>query len=274
MQQLTPEQVEHFQVEGYLILREVFDADEVSELLDATSSFLRATRRGTSGANFDLWTDEPGDDLNPHRVTYLNDVFLMHDRLDAHMRDPKLLGVFCDLFGSDINGFQSATVVKPNQINFDYHGWHQDAPDYIPLSNYKNACALTYLGEMGSDTGGTSLVPRSHRCGLFKRGSEKVDGWPMTKRIIFGFDKFEPRAITPQFHPGDLLVFDSWIMHRANSNFTDRTKIGLINVFQSADCIDLSDRNKFKVANLPITRGGKVLTREESFALRGPLEST
>jgi hypothetical protein len=268
MQQLTRDQVEHFNVEGYVILRDVFSRDQVSSLLEAMAELLADKKHGTPGAGYDRWSSEPGDALNPHRVTYLNDIFALDDRLDAHMRDPRLVDVFCDLFGPDINGYQSAAVIKTVQLNFDYHGWHQDAPDYMPLSNYKNACAITYLGEMGPDTGGTSLVRRSHREGLFERGSVEVEGWPMKKRIIVGFEDYEPRVITPQFHPGDVLVFDSWIMHRANSNYTDETKVGLINVYMSKDCIDLDHKNQFQVADLPITRGGKILSPEESRHLR------
>ncbi len=47
-------------------------------------------------------------------------------------------------------------------------------------------------------------------------------------------------------------------MHRANSNADDATKIGLVNVFQSADCIDIDGKNDFHVANLPIASQGKV----------------
>jgi hypothetical protein len=265
---LTKDQVDHFNVEGYVILRDMFSRSDVSSLLEAMAEMIADKKRGTPGVGYDRWSNEPGDALNPHRVTYINDIFALDERLDAHMRDPRLTGVFCDLFGLDINAFQSAAVIKTVQLNFDYHGWHQDAPDYMPLSNYKNACALTYLGEMGPDTGGTSLVPRSHRDGLFERAQVEVEGWPMKKRIIVGFEAYAPRAIAPQFYPGDVLVFDSWIMHRANSNYADESKIGLVNVYMSKDCIDQDGRNKFKVANLPITRDGTALSSEESQRLK------
>lgn len=184
------------------------------------------------------------------------------------MRTSKLAQVFCDLYGPDINGFQSAAVIKTPQLNNDFHGWHQDAPDYVPLSNYKNGCAITYLHAMGPDTGGTSLVPGSHRDGVFDRSYEAVEGWPVKKRVIVGFDAYEARAIAPKFTPGDVLVFDSWLMHRANSNYTDASKIGLINVYQAKDCIDLENRNTFGPANLPITRSRNILSAEESSRMR------
>ena len=160
------------------------------------------------------------------------------------MRNPRLASVFCELYDNDIDAFQSATVVKPAMMNFDFQGWHQDAPDYIPLSNYKLSSALTYLGEMGPDTGGTSLVPGSHRDGLFERGYVEMPGWPVRKRFIVGFEKYESRIVTPQFRPGDVLIFHPCVMHRANSNYTQVSKIGLINAYRSVDCIDIEQRSR------------------------------
>ena len=265
---LTENQIGRFATDGYLILREVFSGSEIQELRDAAAEILSSPTPGTPGVGFDPWTKTPGDEINPNRVTYLNDIFLMHERFDVHMRTSTLTQVFCDLYGPDINGFQSAAVIKTPQLNNDFHGWHQDAPDYVPLSNYKNGCAITYLHAMGPDTGGTSLVPGSHRDGVFDRSYEAVEGWPVKKRVIVGFDAYEARAIAPKFTPGDVLVFDSWLMHRANSNYTDESKVGLINVYQAKDCIDLENRNAFGPANLPITRSGNVLSPEESRRMR------
>ena len=256
---LDKREIESFERDGYLILRGFFDAAEVDDLRNATARILRDAQRGMHGVGFDPWTKQPGDELNPNRVYYYNDIFLQHPRLDAHMRNPRLATVFCELYDNDIDAFQSATVVKPAMMNFDFQGWHQDAPDYIPLSNYKLSSALTYLGDMGPDTGGTSLVPGSHRDGLFERGYVEMPGWPVKKRIIVGFKQYEPRIVTPEFHAGDVLIFHPCVMHRANSNYTEVSKIGLINAYRSVDCIDIERRSTFKADNIPITRDRKAV---------------
>ncbi|MCY3857716.1 MAG: phytanoyl-CoA dioxygenase family protein [Gammaproteobacteria bacterium] len=251
---LSSAEIEAFEKDGFLILRSFFDTSVVAELRDAMVELLSATPRGTRGVGFDPWSSGPGDDLNPQRVYWYNDVFLKSPRLNEHMRDPRLSRVFCELYGNDIDAYQSATVIKPPMTNFDFQGWHQDAPDYIPLSNYKLSSALTYLCEMGPDTGGTSLVPGSHTTGLLDRRYEKIDGWPVRKRVLDGFATFEKQVVSPQFDPGDVLIFHPCLMHRANSNYTDESKIGLINAFRSVDCIDITHRNTFKADKIPITR--------------------
>ena len=265
MSLLNNTEKEAFENDGFLILREFFSKQVVTELRVAMVELLSSTRRGTRGVGFDPWTNDPGDELNPHRIYWYNDIFLDSPRLNTHMHDPRLSQVFCELYDNDVDAYQSATVIKPPMTNFDFQGWHQDAPDYIPLSNFKLSSALTYLCEMGPDTGGTSLVPGSHLAGLFDRRYVKVDGWPIRKRILVGFEEYEDQVITPHFNPGDVLIFHPCLMHRANSNYTDESKIGLINAYRSVDCIDLTSRNMFKADRIPITRDHET-NRSQNFS--------
>ena len=259
---LSRNDIEAFENAGFLILRSFYDAKDVEELRDAMVEILSATPRGTRGVGFDPWSSGSGDALNPHRVYWYNDVFLKSRRLNKHMHDSRLADVFCELYDNDVDAYQSATVIKPPMTNFDFQGWHQDAPDYIPLSNFKLSSALTYLCEMGPDTGGTSMIPGSHRAGLFDRLYEKVEGWPVRKRVLKGFAEFEEHVVTPQFYPGDVLIFHPCLMHRANSNYTEESKIGLINAYRSLDCIDITERNTFKADKIPISRDRKVIPIE------------
>ncbi|MBJ38991.1 MAG: hypothetical protein CMD83_11090 [Gammaproteobacteria bacterium] len=253
--------------DGYFILRGLFDADEVASLKAAMHELLaEVTPEDRSpDIGFDPWKRlvpngvADGDANNPYRVIYMNDLHLRHSRLDAHMRSTKIAEVFCDLWDADINAFQSASVIKPNQQDNAYHGWHQDMPDYVPLSNDRNGCVITYLDEMGPDTGGTSLVAGTHRVpldALPERTYTEVDGWPgkLRRRGIAGFDPAAAPVVSPEFHPGDALFFHSSLYHRANSNADEVSKIGLINVYMAADCVDLTARNQFKAGEVRVTR--------------------
>jgi hypothetical protein len=253
-------ELRRFDREGYLVLRELFPPAEVLELRDAIASLTMTLGRidRSPDTGFDPWhrDDGQGDSINPNRVIYLNDLHLRHPRLDRHMRSPELAGIFCALWDADIVSFQAASVIKPPRDNCEWRGWHQDMPDYVPLSNDRNACAIVYLDDMGPDTGGTSLVPGTHRVGLQERTYTAVEGWPekLKRRSIAGFDESAAETVAPEFGAGDALIFHSSLYHKANNNRDDRSKIGLINVYQAEDCIDLEGRNTFKAADLPITR--------------------
>ena len=263
MSLLQTEDIASFERNGFVILRGFFNDAIVGELRDAMAELLHATPRGTPGVGFDPWSKAAGDAINPHRVYWYNDIFLRHPRLNEHMHDARLGSAFYELYDADVDAFQSATVIKPPTTNFDFQGWHQDAPDYIPLTNFKLSSALTYLCEMGPETGGTSLVPGSHKEGLFDRRYINVEGWPVRKRILVGFEAFQNRVVSPSFEPGDVLIFHPCLIHRANSNSSGESKIGLINAYRSVDCIDLTSRNTFKADNIPITRNGKPVRPSE-----------
>ncbi|MDA0791096.1 MAG: phytanoyl-CoA dioxygenase family protein [Proteobacteria bacterium] len=260
---LTESQTQQYERDGYFIVTGLFDGGEVRQLREAMIGLLQSFSLSDRcpDVGFDPWRRTDGDDANPNRIVYLNDLHLRHARLNQHMRSEKLAEIFTGLWQADVNAFQAASVIKPNDYNADYLGWHQDTPDYVPLSNDRNGCVITYLDHMGPDTGGTSLVPGTHRSGLPKRIYLPVDGWPeyLKKRTMEGFDEDKATIVAPHFNPGDALVFHSSIYHKANANYSATTKIGLINVYQAVDCVDLTRRNQFKAADLPITRRGQIV---------------
>ena len=264
MTDIDQEMLSRFDESGYLVLRGVFDEPEVAELLTATSTLMQQLgfedRAADTGFDPLCRAEGQGDAINPNRLVFLDDLHRRHPRLDAHMRSQKLADVFCALWDADIKSFQAASVIKPPQDNNEWRGWHQDMPDYVPLSNDRNACAITYLHEMGEETGGTSLIPESHRWGLKERTYETVAGWPerLKRRSMAGFDPDDHEIVAPLFNPGDVFVFHSSLYHKANNNMTDTSKVGLINVYQAADCMDVTSRNKLKAADLPITKRRRV----------------
>ena len=269
---LRAEQKAAYARDGYFILRGLFNATEVGELKAAMAELLAPLRPSDRSADigFDPWQQltpalaPAGDDVNPHRVIYMNDLHLRHPRLNAHMRSVRIASLFCELWEADIDAFQSAAVIKPPGQDNEYHGWHQDMQDYVPLSSDRNGCIITYLHEMGRDTGGTSLVPGTHTSpldALPERTYTPVYGWPdkLMKRGIDGFDPGTANVLAPDFLPGDALIFHSSLYHRANSNSDADSKIGLINVYMAEDCIDVNGRNQFKAGDVRITRGRVLL---------------
>jgi hypothetical protein len=232
-----------------------------------------------AGVAFDAWMQPEGseggdptassaaaDTINPHRVQYINDIHDLEPAFARYSRDPELLALLSQLLGDDIDCTQCATVTKPGGINFDYHGWHQDIADYggsggiqadgdeqsyryDSMTNFGNVGTITYLGPgpSGPDTGSTSVLPRSHRTADGAEGPILLPvktlrpGWPEPVRSVAGMDEtLEAEAVTPVFEEGDLLVFDSWLLHRANSNLEKLSKIGIVQVFCRPDCLPLS----------------------------------
>jgi ectoine hydroxylase-related dioxygenase (phytanoyl-CoA dioxygenase family) len=205
----------------------------------------------------------PADVANPHRVGYVNDLHLHQAALAPTLAMPRLLHCLTELLGPDIDAWQVATVVKSPQLRWAGGGysWHQDIADYggsgdtdgagtdftyHGMTNFGNVCAITYLSDCAPDHGGTSVIPRSHRTAagaegpvrrpLFTSGAT-AGLWNGPYRTVEGIDALEAGAVTPTVAAGSVLLFDSWLLHRANINLSAESKIGLVNVFCRPDTL-------------------------------------
>ena len=221
-----------------------------------------------------------GDALNPGRITYIDDVHGLDADMERHMRSEKLLGAVSSLLGGDVDAYQCAFVIKPPETDIAYHGWHQDIVDYggtsldgdgeyFGMTNFGNLLTITYLSAVGPGHGSTKLAPRFHRTPDGREGPvrprlhiERSDGLdpPGTSlRSLAGADELDAAAVTPTFEAGDLLIADSWLPHRVESNADPISKIGLINVFCRNDCVPTDPERCGKGADEPVMRGGQVL---------------
>ena len=127
---------------------------------------------------------------------------------------------------------------------------------------------MQYLGPgvSGPDSGSTSLIPRTHKTPdnwegpiLLPKKTIRA-GWPEPQRSVHGIEALEPRIVTPSFAEGDVFVWDSWLLHRANSNYEQLSKIGIVQVFCRADCVRLTPAGEVThggTGGWPVARGGK-----------------
>eukprot|EP01046_Picozoa_sp_COSAG06_P037741 COSAG06_NODE_4290_length_4394_cov_4.272643_1_plen_432_part_00 len=294
---LTDAQVAHFCHEGYCVLPNVYSAEEVSTLRSHASAALsRLTSQAagsTHGVNFSF---APGpeqgasaphhaaDQLNPHRVAQVDDFHKMDSAIEGHMRCPRMTNALTELLGADIDAYQVTTITKPPKFEWAGGGYnfHQDVCDYGGggdtngqstnfryggLANFGNLCCITYLCDSGPGRGSTTVVPRTHRAADGSEGPVRRPLWTTHStggvwsgpfRTVEGWEELEARAVTPHFHPGDVLMFDSWVVHRANGNADEESKIGLLNVYCRPDCVPRDQQLwNYPGLHLPVVRGGK-----------------
>eukprot|EP01052_Picozoa_sp_SAG31_P021402 SAG31_NODE_1654_length_7621_cov_3.273597_1_plen_173_part_00 len=126
---LERDELAKFVAEGFVVLRSYFAEDEIAALRQRMGSLLRrAVPEELPDVGVDRWLSEEGlalrkslgvpavvpDAYNPDRVTYMDNLQKHDPLLDAHLRHPKLLNMLSELLGDDIDAFQCATGVKPN----------------------------------------------------------------------------------------------------------------------------------------------------------------
>jgi ectoine hydroxylase-related dioxygenase (phytanoyl-CoA dioxygenase family) len=133
----------------------------------------------------------------------------------------------------------------------------------------RNLLTITYLSPCKAGHGSTRLAPRSHRTPDGKEGpvrprehhqrAEGLDPPGVQLRSLAGAGELEAVAVVPSFEPGDVVIIDSWLAHRVESNADPISKIGLINVFCRPDCVPTDPDRCGKGADLPVMRDGMVL---------------
>ena len=52
--------------------------------------------------------------------------------------------------------------------------------------------------------------------------------WSGPFRSVEGWEELQPRAVTLTMAPGDVLIFDSWLVHCANGNSEEESKTGFV----------------------------------------------
>ena len=202
---LTDRQVADFDRQGFLIVRGMFDADEMREITAWTDEMQAWPE--TPGRHM-MYFEESRIEADTRVLNRLENFVPYHDGMAGVLNGPKLLDPVSDLFG------ESAILFK-EKINFKLPGGggfepHQDAQagwdEYATLF----ITATVTVDRATIENGCLELGQWAHRRELIG------DLWkPLTVSQLDGVP-FEP---TPT-EPGDVMFFDSYVPHRSSPNLT------------------------------------------------------
>ena len=247
---LTEEQRRFFADKGYLAIEGMYSSDEMDEMRREFHDIITNTEDRPKAMSYDFMEPVPGypiDPYNPKNVRGIMDQPLASEYWFNNITDPRIVKVFIDLFGPDID-FHNGKV-RNNPPGFsNKQGWHQDWP-YERHSTSDLAAAIIYLDETGVDAGATSVLPGSH-----KRGEWPTrDGRTVADEDVEGYE-----AVPMLANPGDVLFIHVMVLHTAGNNYTNRSRHKIINEYKTRDAIDRWG-NWCAFANLPLARHGEVL---------------
>ncbi len=228
MEKLISEQdVEFYSENGYLLVRNVFNEDEISEMRKALDGILdRASR-----TRFDrsaTWQGDylPKEELRKlvlkgfHDVQYHDSTFL---RALAH---PNMRSVLRRLIGENVQLHHSKMLVKPPEKGAAFP-LHQDYP-YFPHARHSMLAASVHLDDSDMENGCLCVIPGSHKLGPLPHvGSYYLDHheYPLSK------------ATPCPARAGDVLFFNYLTIHGSDINRSTRVRRNVL--FQYRDPADL-----------------------------------
>jgi len=187
---LTPEQVLHFETFGFVILRQVFDAEEVSIIRKEVDEIFEEDRNG----------GPPTD-----TTQYVQPFFERKPYLSTLVDDDRIYEIGVDLVGPDFILVQ--TEGRSRAGDTPWHGG-------VENRQYPRTIKINfYFGELTKETGALRFVPGSHKASypdLFEvlRGN---NGDPDFRP--FGIKSAEIPCYAAESRPGDLVIFTENTLH-------------------------------------------------------------
>ncbi|MDY3554280.1 phytanoyl-CoA dioxygenase family protein [Gemmata sp. JC717] len=190
---------------GFTVLRGVVRAE-----------YLDAARAGLDR----LYAEQAAAAGGADRLARINDANIVRcplaqdDLFLELVTQPRLLAVAAALLGEYFVLQQQNGVINPPAGDNYQAAWHRDLPyQHFVSSRPLALSALVCIDPFTAETGGTCVLPGSHKSEQFP----SADYVRAHERGAVG-------------DPGDVLVFDSMLYHRAGTNRSGRLRRGLNNV--------------------------------------------
>ncbi len=165
------------------------------------------------------WAGEKPED-------FISKVFTLHDREEfaSFLHDERIAAVLQDLIGPDVDCFLSQFIFKnPGAWG---QPWHQDSY-YFPFVPARPIVGLWLaITEATLENGCLHVLPGSHQEPVHTHVEDRRPDANLGYVEIVDHDMTDSVAVTMQ--PGDLLVFDSHLMHRSTDNESNAMRAAMV----------------------------------------------
>ena len=231
---LDSEQV-HFYVEnGYLLVPDLMERDELDEL----KADLIAVARGAYPCDQIEPVDPALSDSEVlHRILCIHQLHYVSTVIENYVRHPKICGVLSQItaahlpfWDGSVKCMQSMYFVKPP--NFQGQAWHQDEV-YIPTRDRSLVGAWIAVDDATEQNGCLRVIPGSHRTGYLY--PQRDHGNPEEFDFSEESYGFEPNGEIPvPVEAGTLVFFNGYLLHRSFKNRGDGYRRSLVNHYCNA----------------------------------------
>jgi ectoine hydroxylase-related dioxygenase (phytanoyl-CoA dioxygenase family) len=206
---LDAAQVRSFDRDGFVVLPNVFDDDELAPLIDAldrneaaTDEFLRTQHDGR------ISIAESG------AITFTVHLVEREPTAEAFARHPVFAELCHDLIGPDVRLYWDQAVYKKPEKPRRFP-WHQDN-GYAFVEPQQYLTCWMALTDATVDNGCPQVIPGLHRGGTYRHRYVDPLGWEILES--------HPDAVAAPVGKGGIVVFSSLTPHLTGPNTTDRVR--------------------------------------------------
>ncbi len=163
---LSSEQLQAYQQDGYLLVEDLVDVEEVVALRERVREYTHDARPTTTLTiqieprvqRGELRVQHPGDGIRKiDGLVQGDDLFR---KLGLH---PNIVNILEQILGPDIKLFRNTLLLKPPEVG-SQKGWHQDSP-YWPIEPMELCSCWFPLDDATLENGCMVVMPGQHRRG-------------------------------------------------------------------------------------------------------------
>lgn len=229
---LSEKQVAQFWEEGFLVVENLLDQEEVSTVLDraewvASGQAPHILKQGLQVepvvAEGKATADTYADSLRKmSHLAFCDEVF------EAHARNPRVLDVIESLLGPDIKLYQDQFLMKPPKVG-SRQRYHQDMPLGFFIDPPDMVSCWAALTDATIQNGCLWMLPGTHKFGILKQ-----EAWQEYERMSLEGRLPEERPV--ELKAGSCGFHHGLILHSSRPNLTDQRRRGYATHYVSARC--------------------------------------
>jgi ectoine hydroxylase-related dioxygenase (phytanoyl-CoA dioxygenase family) len=234
---LTEEQIQHFNVFGFVVRRNVFSSEELAKMNDECDRRLAAIQE----------TSDPEKNQGSYSWFNRNPETPFTSSL---LEDPRIYVPSEQLVGDDSIPINTGTGSVDEGID-----WHPDRQDHH-MCILKN---LMYLRPTNADRGALRVIPGSHKDPMHKELLRiELNSKPGEKKSHYleksGLRGEDIPCYIFNSNPGDIIILNELIWHAAYSSYKDR-RLCYFNFYRNPKSPEQTESMRKEVKKLAETNG-------------------
>ncbi len=230
--------VERYEQDGFVVAREAVSPADAEALLTAAIALARAGAAAALGPPTFVTPEQNLAHIDaPEPEDGVSKIFRVHQRapFDDIAKRPALLDAVAAILDTqDVDCFLSQFIFK------NPGAWgqpcHQDS-FYFPFVPARPVVGVWIAAtEASLDNGCLYVVPGSHREPVHEHIPDQRENANVGYMEIVDYEL--ENAIAVEMQPGDVLLFDSHLMHFSRDNTSDRRRAAMVYHYASAGTVD------------------------------------
>ena len=215
---LTPEQIEFYQENGYLLVKGLFSREEAANYREAGHELMaRIYGQSRGGGGWGV-TKEMSEKTT--QLQHCHDVQFYDAKFTQLIVNERFTEAASQVMGTpNVQLHHTKMFVKPPENGAPFP-MHQDTP-YFPHENHSMIAAIIHFDDAPLEKGCVRVVPGSHKRGLLEHNGE--GGWHLP------LDEYPLDAATAcPAEAGDALFFSYLTIHGSGINEGDEARTTLL----------------------------------------------